>query len=189
MLSRVKLIYSAPTRSVLHIYPIFQPCNHDYLYVYTFRSGGKGLIADLVALRQVMISQDDVNSKVLIVLPFVSLVSEKERQMRALVKLYNASVEKEWRVKVKAFYGNSTESLRNPKTLKGKMIIICTIEKSSSLFNALLLSDRIDQLKKLVVIDELHLLHDPTRGYMLEILVGKIKVIEAQAKSLKGKAV
>ena len=139
-----------------------------------------------MSLRHVMANQHDLNNKVMIVLPFVSLVSEKERQMKALVKRYNSSQEKEARIRVKAFYGNFAESLRDPKTFRGKMIIICTIEKSSFLFNALLLSDRIDQLK-LVVIDELHLLHDPSRGYMLEILVGKIKVVEAQAKYIREK--
>jgi DNA polymerase theta len=109
-------------------------------------SGGKSLVADLITLRTVLASRNQ-NSKVIIVLPFVSLVSEKERELRLLLNAYNRSVPEENRIQVKAFHGAKNESLRNPKTFKGRIIFICTIEKSSSIFNALLSSDRMDQLR------------------------------------------
>lgn len=62
--------------------------------------------------------------------------------------------------------------------------MICTIEKSSLVFNALLSAKCIGDIK-LVVIDEMHLLQDPSRGYMLEILVSKIKFIERQAENIR----
>ena len=132
-------------------------------------SGGKSLIADIVCLRSLLyrdksssieVPSSAATSKVLIVLPFVSLVKDKERELKAILHLYNLSVEKTKRIKVMAFYGGSGQTFRDPKTLKCSMIMICTIEKSSAVFNALLSSNRIDQLK-LCVIDELHLLQDP----------------------------
>ena len=143
-------------------------------------SGGKSLVADLMVIRAVL-RPDAMNAKVVIVLPFVSLVQEKVRDLKALLASYNQAHMKDSKVQVKPLYGESTVSLRKPKALNGRMIVICTIEKSSVIVNALLKLRRIDQLK-LVVIDELHLLQDSTRGYMLEILVSKIKAIEAQAK-------
>ena len=50
-----------------------------------------------------------------------------------------------------------------------------------------MISNAILKQLNLIVIDELHLLHDPTRGYLLEILLSKIKFIAYQLNLLAEK--
>jgi replicative superfamily II helicase len=54
------------------------------------------------------------------------------------------------------------------------MIAICTIEKANVLINSLIEEGRLNEIG-LVVFDEMHMLGDPNRGYLLEILGTKIK--------------
>lgn len=53
---------------------------------------------------------------------------------------------------------------------------ICTIEKANSLVNRLLEEGTLASLGALVV-DELHLIGDPFRGYLLELLLAKVKFV------------
>ena len=57
-------------------------------------------------------------------------------------------------------------------------IVLCTIEKANQLFNFLIESEE-SRLKDIntVVIDELHLIGDDSRGFLLEILLTKIVFI------------
>lgn len=50
---------------------------------------------------------------------------------------------------------------------------MCTIEKANSIVNKLLESGKIDTLG-CIVVDEIHLIADPGRGYILELLLAKI---------------
>jgi DNA polymerase theta len=144
-------------------------------------SGGKSLVADLICLRSAL-KPEWADSKVLIVLPFISLVSEKVRELKAIITGYNRGCNESEKVRIKALYGDQGFPLKNRKALDGRMIIICTIEKSSSVVNTLMQQQRIKALK-LVAIDEMHLLQDPSRGYMLEILVSKLKFIAKRAEA------
>jgi DNA polymerase theta len=52
-------------------------------------------------------------------------------------------------------------------------IAICTIEKANSLFNQLLDSKEEDRIH-MIVVDELHLISDDKRGFLLEVLLSKV---------------
>ena len=55
-------------------------------------------------------------------------------------------------------------------------VVICTIEKANLIVNKLLIEDQIERLTA-VVVDELHLVGESMRGYLLEIILAKIHFI------------
>ncbi|XP_028028922.1 DNA polymerase theta-like isoform X2 [Bombyx mandarina] len=62
-------------------------------------------------------------------------------------------------------------------------VAICTIEKANSMINRLLDNGNIEDLGA-VVVDELHLLGDQNRGYILELLLTKIKYVTSKSDLL-----
>ena len=61
-------------------------------------------------------------------------------------------------------------------------IAVCTIEKANSLLNRLLEENKVSTLG-VVVVDEMHLIGDPHRGYLLELFLTKIHFVTGQGKS------
>ncbi len=55
-------------------------------------------------------------------------------------------------------------------------IAICTIEKANSLINRLIDDEQIFDLG-IIVIDELHMVNDEYRGYIIELILSKIKYL------------
>ena len=56
-------------------------------------------------------------------------------------------------------------------------IAVCTIEKANSLLNRLLEENKAQSSLGIVVVDEMHMIGDPHRGYLLELFLTKIRYI------------
>ena len=72
-------------------------------------------------------------------------------------------------IRVESFAGSS-----NPGGGFAKCdLAVCTIEKANSIVNRMMEDSTLDQLA-IIVVDELHLIGDPHRGYLLELLLTKV---------------
>ena len=96
-----------------------------------------------------------------VILPFVSIAHEKANYLRSIFEPNG--------VKAGGFVGGQSPL----GGLAGVDIAICTIEKANSLINRLLEEGRMSELGA-VVVDELHMIGDSHRGYLLELLVTKL---------------
>lgn len=126
-------------------------------------SAGKTLVAEILTIKTILERQ----KKVIIILPFVSIVREK---MFYLQDILSSSG-----IRVEGFMGAQSP----PGGLQTVHVAICTIEKANSLVNKLLEDGNISDLGA-VIVDELHLLGDPHRGYILELLLTKIKYVSSK---------
>ena len=84
-------------------------------------------------------------------------------------------------IRVESFAGSSSP----PGGLKNVDLAICTIEKANGLINRMIEEGSLHQLG-IVVVDELHLIGDSHRGYLLELLL--TKVLYASLRSCDGMA-
>ncbi|XP_047434513.1 DNA polymerase theta [Mugil cephalus] len=123
-------------------------------------SAGKTLVSELLILKRVL----ETKRKALFILPFVSVAKEKMH--------YLQSVFEEAGVRVEGYMG-STSAAGGFKALD---VAVCTIEKANSLINRLIEEDSMGLLG-MVVVDELHMVGDSGRGYLLELLLTKIRYI------------
>ncbi|KAK0119000.1 hypothetical protein ONS96_012073 [Cadophora gregata f. sp. sojae] len=150
--------------------------------VYTAPTGGgKSLVADVLMLKKII---EHPEKKALLVLPYVALVQEKLRWLRKVVESLSKLTENsdnnqrptlyrtrgdENLVKVVGFFGGS----KTKTTWHDMDIAVCTIEKANSLVNTAIDEHNIKNLG-VVVMDELHMLDDEGRGYILELMATKL---------------
>ncbi|KAK5990366.1 DNA polymerase theta [Cladobotryum mycophilum] len=146
--------------------------------------GGKSLVADLLMLKRIM---EEPGTKALLILPYVALVQEKVRWLRNLVEgmrvnTDTATQEKQsiWRkradhdsIKVIGFFGGG--KIRS--TWQDFDIGICTLEKANMLINTAIEDCSVSELRA-VVLDELHMIDDDHRGYLLELIATKLLSLE-----------
>ncbi|XP_057700008.1 DNA polymerase theta [Corythoichthys intestinalis] len=131
-------------------------------------SAGKTLVSELLMLKRVL----ETKRKALFILPFVSVAKEKMQ--------YLQSVFAEAGVRVDGFMGNTSAS----GGFTAVDVAVCTIEKANSIINRLIEEDSMGLLG-MVVVDELHMVGDSGRGYLLELLLTKIRYI-AQKRNTTG---
>lgn len=140
--------------------------------------GGKTLIAELVLWKTVIA----MRKQAIYVMPYVSLVQEKERQLKIMLRSLNRQKNRSERIRVKGYYGGVLQKDRM-KRMYGEQIILCTVERANIIFNNVLMelkSSGSDKKKNAtfvpigigcVVLDELHVLGNTFNGYLLEILI------------------
>ncbi|XP_042865844.1 DNA polymerase theta-like [Penaeus japonicus] len=128
----------------------------------------KTLVAELLLLKRVIES----GRKGVFILPFVSVAREK---MYYLQKMFGVVG-----VRVEGFMGSQGP----PGGLRATDIAVCTIEKANNLVNRLLEDQRINELG-IIVVDELHMLGDSHRGYLLELLLTKVMYVSNSVKDGK----
>ncbi|KAI8130699.1 DNA polymerase theta [Lucilia cuprina] len=133
---------------------LFEHCNLVYSAP---TSAGKTLVSEILLLKTVL----ERSKKVLLILPFISVVREKMFYLQDLLTSAGYRVE--------GFFGGYTP----PGGFDSINVAICTIEKANSIVNKLLEQGKLNDIGT-VVVDEVHLISDPGRGYILELLLAKI---------------
>ncbi|SPP80381.1 DNA polymerase theta [Drosophila guanche] len=133
---------------------VFEHCNLVYSAP---TSAGKTLVSEILLLKTVL----ERNKKVLLILPFISVVREKTFYLQDLLTPAGYRVE--------GFFGGYTP----PGGFDSINVAICTIEKANSIVNKLLEQGKLDVIG-CVVVDEVHLISEKGRGYILELLLAKI---------------
>ena len=126
-------------------------------------SSGKTLIAEVLMLQRLRARLGV--GKAILVVPFVALVLEKVKWLR--------SVWSGLGVTVAGFY-----NAVGGHSLEGIDVAVCTIERANGLINVLIAGGRLGELACLVI-DELHMLGDSTRGYFIECMVTKLRLWDA----------
>ncbi|KAJ7966000.1 helicase and polymerase-containing protein TEBICHI [Quillaja saponaria] len=129
-------------------------------------SAGKSFVAEILMLRRVI----STGKIALLVLPYVSICAEKAEHLELLLEPLGKHV--------RSYYG-----IQGGGTLpKDTSIAVCTIEKANSLINRLLEEGRLSEIG-IIVIDELHMVGDRSRGYLLELMLTKLRYAAGEGNS------
>ncbi|KAF5641043.1 DNA polymerase theta subunit [Fusarium sp. NRRL 25303] len=150
--------------------------------------GGKSLVADVLMLKRIL---EEKGKKALLVLPYVALVQEKVRWLRSVVQGLRFASEttvdddkRIWRrradentVRVIGFFGGG----KVRATWADFDIGVCTLEKANALVNTAIDDCSISKLRA-VVLDELHMVDDDHRGYLLELVATKLLSLEQRVQ-------
>lgn len=132
--------------------------NRDNTVILVPTSGGKTVAADLAIADELF---KDKKSKIIYALPFVALANEK----------YTEYEQRFFEFQVRPYYQNIGGS-----DFRRGNIAICTYEKAHALINAAISGGYHHQIK-LIVIDEVHMLGDESRGATIEALILKAKLM------------
>ena len=188
-----RLVRNFASLGINSIYPWQSSCllgrgllNGEKNLVYTAPTGGgKSLVADVLMLKRVI---EDPTRKAILVLPYVALVQEKLRWLRKTVEGVVKSVSfgsqtssqlPAWRrphnssVRVVGFFGGS----KARASWSDVDVAVCTIEKANALVNTAIEECTISALG-VVVLDELHMINDDHRGYLMELMASKLLSLE-----------
>jgi len=130
-------------------------------------SGGKTLVSEVLMLQRLF----RLRKRAIFVLPYVSVVSEKAAFLQSLCKSTGALIQ--------AFYGGSPASVKDPFD-----IAVCTLEKANALINHMVEEGQLAKLLGTLVVDELHLVGDASRGYLLEIFLSKVLFLAPEIQVL-----
>mmetsp|Transcript_17169 Transcript_17169/g.30871 ORF Transcript_17169/g.30871 Transcript_17169/m.30871 type:complete len:455 (+) Transcript_17169:911-2275(+) len=124
-------------------------------------SGGKSLVAETLMVRGLLQRQ----ARALYVLPYIAIVEEKSKYLQDLLGPY---------FKIEGLHG-STDKNWHPFL----DIAICTIEKASNIISRLIEEGTTSRLG-CVIMDEIHMIGDESRGPTIEMLLTKLKWLDVQ---------
>lgn len=142
-------------------------------------SGGKSLVSEIMCLKTVLRFPYPRRKKAIYIVPFVSLVLEKESYFKKILSYYNKNNKPRDKIKAKGFHGE----LGAGGVLKiAEDIIICTIEKANGILNSFIGRGRVDRIG-CIVIDEMHTMGQSFNGFLLEMLISKVRYLESKSKS------
>lgn len=122
-------------------------------------SGGKTLVAEIAMLREVILRKRNV----IFILPYVSIVQEKVQDLMPFATEFKFIVEE---------YCAGKGTIPPTKRRKKNVIYICTMEKAHILYDSLHENKRLEEVG-LIVVDELHMVGDASRGHTLETVLTK----------------
>jgi replicative superfamily II helicase len=109
-----------------------------------------------IAIAQIL--EKDRKSKALFLLPLVSLAIEKYNQLRKKFKGFQ----------IRAFFGNNGANKFNRGAIG-----VCTYEKTQSILNDMVMHKTYKRIK-VVIIDEVHMIGDKSRGPLLENIITRL---------------
>jgi DNA polymerase theta len=121
-------------------------------------SAGKTMVAEILMIRRLSIA----GGTILFVVPYVSLAEEKSEYFRNLWEPLHLGV--------RSYHSESSGA--GPLT-PDVCLAICTIERANMFVNQMLDQSSINDLS-MVVVDEMHMVHEAHRGFLLEVLLSKV---------------
>ncbi|CAM9107353.1 unnamed protein product [Choristocarpus tenellus] len=125
-------------------------------------SGGKTLVAEVLLLRALL---QHKGTMALFVVPFISLAEEKRG--------YFEDVWASLQLRVKALHGaDGGDSM----LFEGVHVAVCTIERANSIVNRLMEEGRLEAVS-IIIVDEVHLIGDGKRGFLLEVMLAKLCMV------------
>ncbi|XP_065212353.1 helicase POLQ-like [Planococcus citri] len=125
-------------------------------------SGGKTLVAEILMLKELILHKNNV----IFVLPFVALAQEKVHSLSPFALDLEFYVEE--------YIGG--KGVYPPKKHRKRSVYVCTTEKAAGLIESLLETNRLDEVGMLVI-DEVHLIGDASRGPVLEMMLSKLMYV------------
>ncbi|KAK9835774.1 hypothetical protein WJX74_007629 [Apatococcus lobatus] len=130
-------------------------------------SGGKSLVADILLMRRLLPARSSKRKsqirRAIMMLPYISLVSERAAD---LAKKLNPA-----KTTVQGYFGLNDSG--TPLSARGEDVAVCTIEKANVAINKLIQEKRLGELA-CVIVDELHMVSDASRGKVLEVCLTKL---------------
>ena len=122
-------------------------------------SGGKSLVAEVLLVRRACANKRGVS---FYVLPYVSICEEKAEQLEKVLKPEDIKVQRAY-----SDLGGGNALFDDAG------VVIATPERACGLVARLIESESMDRLST-VVVDELHMVGDESRGAVLELLITKV---------------
>ena len=167
--------YYREVKKITRLYPWQREClsltgvfNHQSNLVYCApTSGGKSLVSDVLLIKRLV---QIPGSIAVMVLPFVTLCRERSDELELMLRLT--------KIPVRRFFGGGGGRIPPPDG--GGGLLVCTPEKFNDLITRIIEHDRVRELCS-VVVDELHMVQDLSRGGTLELALTKLLFASAKA--------